>query len=92
MNGAGEEAMLTKLGDWDWEWVLLCAVETASWCLCGCSVWTVKDGKVMGEKAVFSSWPDGFCGWPARVGEVIVHGGVAMFVLRGPRGDGRAGM
>lgn len=88
MNGAGEEAMLTKLGDWE----CACVLDTGSWCRCGCSVWTVKDGKEMGENWAFSSWPVGFCGWPRRVGEVIVHGDVAMFVLRGPRGDGRAGV
>lgn len=52
----------------------------------------VNLGKVMGEwELSWSKW-DAFCGWAERVGEVIVHGGVATLVLRGPRGDGRAGV
>lgn len=38
----------------------------------------------------FSSMVFGL-GAPLRVGD-IVHGGVEMFVLRWPRGDGRAGV
>lgn len=87
---AGEEAMLTKLGDW--ECVSGIGTDTGLWCRCGCSVWTAKAGNEIGEVCAFSSWPVGFCGWPARVGEVIAHGGVAMFELRGPSGDGRAGV
>lgn len=82
--------MLTKLGE------LECSLDAetglGSWYRCGCSVWTAKFGKEMGAICTFSSWPVGFCVWPARVGEPMVHEGVAIFVLRGPRGDGRAGV
>lgn len=82
--------MLTKLGE------LECSFDTETelglWYRCGCSVCTAKVGKEMGEICAFSSWPVGFCGLLPRVGEPIVHGGVAIFVLRGPSGDGRAGV
>ena len=45
-----------------------------------------RGGQEIGEKWLFSSRP------AFRVGEPIVHGGVAMLLLRWPRGEGRIGL
>jgi hypothetical protein len=66
-------------------------------CFGGCVWWLSlcgeKEEKGTGEKA-FSCAPVGFwgCPDPARVGDPIVHGGVAILEFRRPRGDGRVGV
>jgi hypothetical protein len=88
-----EVGALKVMGDW---WLFV-------WRVIG-SLWMLKGWKevVMGEESrnafvlfalvvfAFSSMALGL-GAPLRVGD-IVHGGVEMFVLRWPRGDGRAGV
>lgn len=63
-------------GDGDWAWPWL---------------WIENVGNDTGEQWAFS-FMSGLCRSSEHEGEPIDHGGVAMLELRGPRGEGRAGM
>lgn len=55
-------------------------------------MWIANGWKVMGVQCAFSSMPVAFGALPCREGDPIVHGGVAMLVLRWPKGEGLEGV